>query len=58
MIETIKQLAEARDLFFFICGAASVLGLKLIAGGIVDAILAGRSRRNVRPFDGWRGGRL
>lgn len=58
MIETIKQLAEARDLFFFLCGAATLAALRLIVSGLVDAIVASRMRREVRPFDGWRGGRI
>lgn len=60
MIETIKQLAEARDLFFFLCGAGLAIGLSLIAKALIDWILDVRDarKRNVRPFDGYKGGRL
>jgi hypothetical protein len=47
-------------IFGLLCGAGLAIGLSLIAKALIDWILDIRDarKRNVRPFDGWKGGRL
>lgn len=49
-----------RDLFFMLAGGGLVAGLSLVAKALIDWIseIYDAKKRNVRPFDGWKGGRL
>lgn len=49
-----------RDLFFMLAGGGIVAGLSLVARAIFDWLFEvyDAKKRNVRPFDGYKGGRL
>ncbi len=49
-----------RDLFFMLCGGGIVAGLSLMFRAIFEKLfeLYDAKKRNQRPFDGYKGGRL
>ena len=49
-----------RDIFFMLAGGGLVSGLSLVARAVFEKLfeLYDAKKRNVRPFDGWKGGRL
>lgn len=59
MKEIFEQLTQ-RDIFFMLAGGGLVSGLLLVVNAVLDKIFEvyDAKKRNVRPFDGWRGGRL
>lgn len=59
MSEILEQITQ-RDIFMLLCGGGIVASLSLIFRAILDKLfeLYDAKKRNNRPFDGWRGGRL
>ena len=51
MLETLKTLAENRDLFFLLCGAGLALGLSILFSGLAEWFCCCRKKKKKFPFE-------
>lgn len=59
MVDILAEFTQ-RDIFMLLCGGGIVGGLSIVCSAVFEKLfdIYDAKKRNVRPFDGWKGGRL